>query len=36
METTGWLDWMAGILAIGILLGGLIMLLKGVAAMNRN
>jgi hypothetical protein len=36
MEATGWLDWIAATLAIVILLGGLVMLLKGVAAMNRN
>lgn len=35
MENTVWLDWIAGGLAIVILLGGLLMLLKGVAAMNK-
>jgi len=36
MENTAWLDWIAGGLAIVILLGGLLMLFKGVAAMNKN
>jgi hypothetical protein len=36
MEATGWLDWIAGGLAIVILVGGLVMLLKGVTAMNRK
>lgn len=36
MENTVWLDWIAGGMAIVILAGGLFMLLKGVAAMNRQ
>jgi hypothetical protein len=36
MEPIGWLDWLAGALAIAIVLGGLVMLLKGVTAMNRK
>lgn len=36
MENTALLDWIAGGLAIVILLGGLVMLLKGVSAMNRQ
>jgi hypothetical protein len=33
---TGWLDVVAGGLAIAILVGGLVMLLSGVSAMNRK
>jgi hypothetical protein len=36
IETTGWLDWIAGGVAIAILVGGLVMLLSGVSAMNRK
>lgn len=36
MENTGWLDFLMGGLAIAILLGGLIMLLNGVSAMDRK
>jgi hypothetical protein len=36
MESTGWLDWLAGGLAIVILVGGLVMLLSGVSAMNKK
>jgi hypothetical protein len=36
MASTGWLDWIAGGLAIGILIGGLVMLLSGVSAMNKK
>ncbi|WP_315874637.1 NAD synthetase [Thermocoleostomius sinensis] len=36
MEPIGWIDWLAGMLAIMILASGLVMLLKGVSAMNRN
>jgi hypothetical protein len=36
METAAWMDWLAGGLAIVILLGGLVMLLSGVSAMNRK
>jgi hypothetical protein len=35
MESS-WLDWIAGGLAIVILLGGLFMLLSGVSAMNQD
>jgi hypothetical protein len=30
------LDWIAGGLAIAILIGGLVMLLSGVSAMNKK
>ena len=33
---SNWLDWIAGGLAIVILLGGLFMLLNGVSAMNQD
>jgi hypothetical protein len=36
MESAGWLDWVAGGMAIAILVGGLVMLLSGVSAMNRR
>jgi hypothetical protein len=36
MASTGWLDWIAGGLAIAILIGGLVMLLSGVSAMNKK
>lgn len=36
MENSAWLDWIAGGIAAGVLLGGLIMLLNGVSAMNRK
>lgn len=36
MENTGWLDWALGGVAIVILIGGLIMLLSGVSAMNQK
>jgi hypothetical protein len=36
MKTAAWMDWLAGGLAIVILLGGLVMLLSGVSAMNRK
>jgi hypothetical protein len=36
MESTGWLDWIAGGMAIAILIGGLVMLFGGVSAMNRK
>jgi hypothetical protein len=36
MENTAWLDWIAGGLAIAILLGGMVMLLSGVSAMNQK
>jgi hypothetical protein len=36
MASTGWLDWLAGGLAIVILVGGLVMLLSGVSAMNKK
>jgi hypothetical protein len=36
MENPAWLDWVAGGLAIAILLGGLWMLLSGVSAMNQK
>lgn len=36
MENTGWLDFLMGGLAIAILLGGLVMLLNGVSAMDRK
>lgn len=36
MENAAWLDWIAGGVAIGILVGGLVMLLKGVVAMNKE
>ena len=34
METNTPLDWVLGGLAIAILIGGLVMLLSGVSAMN--
>jgi hypothetical protein len=34
METAAWMDWMVGGLAIVILLGGMVMLFKGVSAMK--
>ncbi|MEM1309212.1 MAG: NAD synthetase [Cyanobacteria bacterium P01_D01_bin.71] len=34
METTPNLDWLLGVVAIAILLGGLWMLLSGVRSMN--
>lgn len=34
METAAWLDWLTGGLAIVILVGGMIMLFKGVSAMK--
>jgi hypothetical protein len=34
METAAWMDWLTGGLAIGILLGGLVMLFKGVSAIK--
>jgi hypothetical protein len=36
MESTGWLDVLAGGVAIAILIGGLVMLLSGVSAMDRK
>jgi hypothetical protein len=36
MENTGWLDFLAGGVAIAILIGGLVMLLSGVSAMDRK
>ncbi len=36
MEDTGWLDFLAGGVAIAILIGGLVMLLSGVSAMDRK
>ncbi len=36
MENTGWLDFLAGGVAIAILVGGLVMLLSGVSAMDRK
>jgi hypothetical protein len=36
MENTGWLDFLAGGVAIAILMGGLVMLLNGVSAMDRK
>jgi hypothetical protein len=36
MENSAWLDWIAGGLAIAILLGGLWLLLSGVAAMDSK
>jgi len=36
METNTPLDWVLGGLAIAILLGGLVMLLSGVSAMNKK
>jgi len=36
MENTGWLDFLAGGVAIAILIGGLAMLLSGVSAMDRK
>jgi hypothetical protein len=36
METPVWMDWLAGGLAAVILIGGLVMLLSGVSAMNQK
>lgn len=36
MENTNWLDFLAGGVAIAILIGGLVMLLSGVSAMDRK
>jgi hypothetical protein len=36
MENTGWLDLVAGGVAIAILIGGLAMLFSGVSSMNRK
>ncbi|MBF2049510.1 MAG: NAD synthetase [Elainella sp. C42_A2020_010] len=36
MESTAWMDWLAGGLAAVILLGGLVMLFSGVSAMNQR
>ncbi len=36
METNTPLDWVLGGLAIAILIGGLVMLLSGVSAMNKK
>ncbi|MBD3882969.1 NAD synthetase [Phormidium tenue FACHB-886] len=36
MQNPAWLDWIAGGLAIAILLGGLFLLLKGVSAMGQK
>jgi hypothetical protein len=36
MENTGWLDFLMGGMAIAILVGGLVMLLSGVSAMDRK
>jgi hypothetical protein len=36
MEDTGWLDFLMGGMAIAILMGGLVMLLSGVSAMDRK
>jgi len=36
METNTSLDWVLGGLAIAILIGGLVMLLSGVSAMNKK
>lgn len=36
METIGLMDWIAGGIALVILLSGLVMLLSGVSAMNRK
>lgn len=36
MDNPVWMDWLAGGLAAVILLGGLVMLLSGVSAMNQK
>jgi hypothetical protein len=36
MENAPWMDWLAGGIAIFILISGLVMLLSGVSAMNRK
>ena len=36
MENAAWLDWIAGGMAIAILLGGLFLLFNGVSAMNQK
>jgi len=36
METPIWMDWLAGGIAVVILVGGLVMLLSGVSAMNQK
>jgi hypothetical protein len=36
VASTTWLDGLAGGLAIVILIGGLVMLLKGVSAMDKG
>jgi hypothetical protein len=35
MENAAWLDWVMGGMAIVILLGGLLMLLRGTSAMGK-
>ena len=35
MENTTWLDWIVGGVAIVILLGGMIMLIRGTSAMGK-
>ncbi len=35
MENTAWLDWIIGGVAIVILLGGMIMLIRGTSAMGK-
>jgi|GEM_PF-6258477 len=36
METTSWLDGVMGMVAIGIVLGGLFLLLSGVSGIGRS
>lgn len=36
MESAAWMDWLAGGIAIVILLGGLFMLFDGVSGMNQD
>lgn len=36
MNTPVWLDWLTGGLAIVIVLGGLLMLFRGVSVMGRK
>lgn len=35
MENAAWLDWIVGGLAVVILLGGMIMLIRGTSAMGK-
>lgn len=36
MDNTVWLDWLAAGVAIAIVVAGLLMLIRGVSAMNKQ